>query len=62
MRHFGKNDGAPLRWRYNLSSLDPTNSDARMLSGLSQKCVIAASEMCRFGLPGIGKEFSARKR
>jgi hypothetical protein len=61
-RYFGQNDGAPLHWRYNLSSLDPTHSDARMLSGLSQKCVTAASETFHFGVPRIGEKFSARKR
>jgi hypothetical protein len=33
-----------------------------MLSGLPQKCVIAAFEMFHCGVPRIGEKFSARKR
>jgi hypothetical protein len=33
-----------------------------MLSGLPQKSFITASEMFHFGLLGIGRKFSVRKR
>jgi hypothetical protein len=51
-------NGAPLHWRYNVSSLDPVNADARMLSCLPQKSFIATSEMFCFGLPRIRQKFS----
>jgi hypothetical protein len=40
----------------------PRRLHARMLSGLSQKCVIAASATFHFGVPRIGEKFSARER
>ena len=56
-RHFGPNDDASLHWWDNLSSPYPADSDARLLSWLSQKSLLPTSEIVHFNLPRTGQEF-----
>ena len=61
-RHFSPNDDASLHWRHNLSSPNPADPDDRLLSCLSQKSLIPASESFHFNLSGTGQKFPIGKR
>jgi hypothetical protein len=61
-RDFGPNNEASLHWRHNLSSPYPADPDDRLLSGLSQKSLVPASEIFRLNLPRTGQGFPIRKR
>ena len=61
-RHFGADDDASLHWRYHLSSPYPADADDRLLSCLSQKSLLPASEIVHFNLPRTGQEFPVSAR
>src|SRR5258708_28397248 len=61
-RDFGPNDDASLHWWYNLSSPYPADPDDGLLSCLSQKSLIAASEIFHLNLSRTGQGFPVRER